>query len=140
MLPPTPTPHPYPPPPPLAHPTRQETLEEQQEVLRAWHGWVLRELDHFKSKFRGAAATLLGAGDVRGFSLGAPLPLLPGWLAAWLHACLPGCCCRRCCCRRRLHCCWRAPVKATRSLIACTTLSPHHHHTYTRCRGGECVL
>jgi hypothetical protein len=48
----------------------QESLEEQQEVLHAWHSWVLRELDLFKSKFRGAAATLLGAGDCRGFSLG----------------------------------------------------------------------
>ena len=51
----------------------QETLEEQQEVLHAWHSWVLRELDLFMSKFRGAAATLLGAGDCRGFSLGAAL-------------------------------------------------------------------
>lgn len=42
-------------------------------MLHAWHSWVLRELDLFKSKFRGAAATLLGAGDCRGFSLGAPL-------------------------------------------------------------------
>lgn len=41
-------------------------------MLHAWHSWVLRELDLFKSKFRGAAATLLGAGDCRGFSLGAP--------------------------------------------------------------------
>lgn len=40
-------------------------------MLQAWHSWVLRELDLFKSKFRGAAATLLGAGDCRGFSLGA---------------------------------------------------------------------
>ena len=48
----------------------QESLEEQQEVLHAWHSWVLRELGLFKSKFRGAAATLLGAGDVRSFSLG----------------------------------------------------------------------
>ncbi|KAL4450201.1 hypothetical protein ABPG77_010870 [Micractinium sp. CCAP 211/92] len=47
-----------------------ESLEEQREVLHAWHSWVLRELDLFKSKFRGAAATLLGAGDCRGFSLG----------------------------------------------------------------------
>ncbi|KAI3429707.1 hypothetical protein D9Q98_005792 [Chlorella vulgaris] len=47
-----------------------ESLDEQREVLQAWHSWVLRELDHFKSKFKGAAATLLGAGDVRGFSLG----------------------------------------------------------------------
>lgn len=71
LLPPTPhasTPqHPPNGPPPCS----QETLAEQQEVLRAWHGWVLRELDHFKSKFRGAAASLLGAGDCRGFSLGA---------------------------------------------------------------------
>ena len=49
----------------------QESLEEQREVLNAWHSWVLRELDLFKSKFRGAAATLLGAGDCRSFSLGA---------------------------------------------------------------------
>ncbi|PSC68967.1 hypothetical protein C2E20_7463 [Micractinium conductrix] len=47
-----------------------ESLEEQREVLQAWHGWILRELDLFKAKFRGAAASLLGAGDTRGFSLG----------------------------------------------------------------------
>ena len=62
--------------PPGPHPpkprpsTSQESLEEQQDVLHAWHSWVLRELDLFKSKFRGAAATLLGAGDCRGFSVG----------------------------------------------------------------------
>lgn len=39
-------------------------------MLRAWHSWVLRETDLFKAKFRGAAATLLGAGDCRAFSLG----------------------------------------------------------------------
>lgn len=39
-------------------------------MLQAWHGWILRELDLFKAKFRGAAASLLGAGDTRGFSLG----------------------------------------------------------------------
>lgn len=47
-----------------------ESLEEQRELLQAWHSWMLRELDLFKSKFRGAGATLLGAGDCRGFSLG----------------------------------------------------------------------
>lgn len=58
---------------PSCPPSRlQESLDEQREVLNAWHSWMLRELDLFKSKFRGAAATLLGAGDVRGFSLGAP--------------------------------------------------------------------
>ena len=42
-------------------------------TLDGTNSWVLRELDLFKSKFRGAAATLLGAGDSRGFSLGTPL-------------------------------------------------------------------
>ena len=47
-------------------------------MLQAWHGWVLRELGLFKAKFRGAAATLLGAGDCRGFSFGALLaPVRP---------------------------------------------------------------
>eukprot|EP00887_Chlorella_sp_A99_P003983 scaffold11.g3983.t1 len=49
---------------------QQDAMEEQLEVLHAWHGFMLRELSHFKSKFRGAAATLLGAGDKQGFSLG----------------------------------------------------------------------
>ena len=61
---------PGPHPPKLRRSTSQESLEEQQDVLHAWHSWVLRELDLFKSKFRGAAATLLGAGDCRGFSVG----------------------------------------------------------------------
>lgn len=52
------------------HPSLQEGLNEQLEVLHAWHAWMLRELSHFKSKFRGAAATLLGAGDQHGFSMG----------------------------------------------------------------------
>jgi hypothetical protein len=63
----------------------QESLEEQREVLNAWHGWILRELDIFKSKFRGAAATLLGAGDVRGFSMGqntGSSSASPGWQTA----------------------------------------------------------
>ena len=48
----------------------QESKEEQLEVLSAWRTFTVRELGHFKSKFRGAGATMLGAGDKAGFSLG----------------------------------------------------------------------
>lgn len=47
-------------------------LEEQVEVLHAWHAWMLQELSHFKSKFGGAGGTLLGAASARGFSAGGP--------------------------------------------------------------------
>jgi hypothetical protein len=40
------------------------------EVLHAWHAFALRELGHFKSKFRGAGATVLAAADRGGFSAG----------------------------------------------------------------------
>lgn len=45
-------------------------MDEQFELLQAWHAWVSREVGHFKSKFRGAAATVLGAANCRGFTLG----------------------------------------------------------------------
>ena len=47
-----------------------ESKADQLEVLSAWRSFTLRELGHFKSKFRGAGATMLGAGDKAGFSLG----------------------------------------------------------------------
>ena len=47
-------------------------LQEQLEVLHAWHAWMLQELSHFKSKFQGAGGTLLGAASSRGFSGGEP--------------------------------------------------------------------
>jgi hypothetical protein len=60
---------------PQRHP--DETVEEARanvegefELLRAWHAFVLRELSHFKSKFRGAGGTLLAAADAHGFSAG----------------------------------------------------------------------
>ncbi|KFM27827.1 hypothetical protein F751_5934 [Auxenochlorella protothecoides] len=48
----------------------KEAMDEQFELLQAWHAWVSREVGHFKSKFRGAAATVLGAANCRGFTLG----------------------------------------------------------------------
>lgn len=60
---------------PLHHPG--ETIEEARgsiegelELLRAWHAFALRELGHFKSKFRGAGGTVLAAADALGFSAG----------------------------------------------------------------------
>ena len=44
--------------------------DEQLDILQAWRTFMLRELALFKGKFRGAGATLLGAGDKTGFSLG----------------------------------------------------------------------
>lgn len=46
------------------------TIAEDLELLHAWHAFALRELHHFKSKFRGAAGTLLAAADINGFSAG----------------------------------------------------------------------
>lgn len=51
-------------------PGLQESLEEQLELLHAWHAWLLNELSHFKSKFRGSGGTLLGAADHQNFSAG----------------------------------------------------------------------
>jgi hypothetical protein len=60
---------------PQSHP--DETVEEARanvegefELLRAWHAFALRELSHFKSKFRGAGGTVLAAADAHGFSAG----------------------------------------------------------------------
>ncbi len=57
-------------------------LEEQLEVLHAWHAWMLQELAHFKSKFQSAGGTLLGAASSRGFSAGAPWVgrQVPDWM------------------------------------------------------------
>jgi hypothetical protein len=48
----------------------KETIADELEVLHAWHAFALRELQHFKSKFRGAAGTVLAAADCQGFSGG----------------------------------------------------------------------
>ncbi|KAH7615566.1 hypothetical protein Ndes2526B_g09687 [Nannochloris sp. 'desiccata'] len=48
----------------------KETVVDELEVLHAWHAFALRELQHFKSKFRGAAGTVLAAADCQGFSGG----------------------------------------------------------------------
>lgn len=48
----------------------QESIDAQFELLRAWHAWVSREMSHFKAKFCGASATLLGAANHRAFTLG----------------------------------------------------------------------
>ncbi|GAB4822561.1 hypothetical protein N2152v2_009607 [Parachlorella kessleri] len=58
---------------PRDNPEAQEgetPLDEQLEILHAWHAWMLQELSHFKSKFQGAGGTLLGAASSRGFSGG----------------------------------------------------------------------
>lgn len=48
----------------------KESIADELEVLHAWHAFALRELQHFKSKFRGAAGTVLAAADRQGFSGG----------------------------------------------------------------------
>ena len=48
----------------------KESVADELEVLHAWHAFALRELQHFKSKFRGAAGTVLAAADCGGFSGG----------------------------------------------------------------------
>lgn len=49
-------------------------MEDQFALLRAWHEWTSREIAVFKSKFRGASATVLGAANCRGFTLGEDMP------------------------------------------------------------------
>lgn len=48
----------------------KDSISDELELLHAWHAFALRELQHFKSKFRGAAGTLLAAADYKGFSAG----------------------------------------------------------------------
>jgi hypothetical protein len=50
--------------------TMRASVAAELELLHAWHAFALRELQHFKSKFRGAAGTVLAAADHRGFSAG----------------------------------------------------------------------
>lgn len=47
--------------------TMKDTVSDELEVLHAWHAFALRELQHFKSKFKGAAGTVLAAADYTGF-------------------------------------------------------------------------
>lgn len=48
----------------------KESVADELEVLHAWHAFAQQELQHFKSKFRGAAGTVLTAADRTGFSAG----------------------------------------------------------------------
>lgn len=48
----------------------KEAVAEDFEVLHAWHAFALKELQHFKSKFKGAAGTAIVAADSSGFSGG----------------------------------------------------------------------
>jgi len=48
----------------------KETIAEDLEVLHAWHVFALRELDHFKSKFKTAGGTVLLAADKNGVVAG----------------------------------------------------------------------
>jgi len=52
------------------HNSMKETIADELEVLHAWHAFALRELQHFKSKFRGAGGTVLVAADCQGLSGG----------------------------------------------------------------------
>ena len=58
---------------PDAHATvdsMKESIAEDLDVLHAWHVFALRELGHFKSKFRSAGGTVLLAADKGGIALG----------------------------------------------------------------------
>ena len=48
----------------------RDTIAEDLEVLHAWHVFALRELDHFKSKFKTAGGTVLLAADKQGVVAG----------------------------------------------------------------------
>jgi len=48
----------------------RDTIAEDLEVLHAWHVFALRELDHFKSKFKTAGGTVLLAADKNGVVAG----------------------------------------------------------------------
>ena len=48
----------------------KEAIAEDLEVLHAWHVFALRELDHFKSKFKTAGGTVLLAADKNGVVAG----------------------------------------------------------------------
>ena len=48
----------------------RDTIADDLEVLHAWHVFALRELDHFKSKFKTAGGTVLLAADKNGVVAG----------------------------------------------------------------------
>eukprot|EP00890_Picochlorum_soloecismus_P005506 jgi/Picsp_1/5957/NSC_03313-R1_hypothetical protein CHLNCDRAFT_56574 [Chlorella variabilis] len=48
----------------------RDLIAEDLDVLHAWHVFALRELGHFKSKFRSAGGTVLLAADKGGIALG----------------------------------------------------------------------
>jgi len=48
----------------------RDSIAEDLDVLHAWHVFALRELGHFKSKFRSAGGTVLLAADKGGIALG----------------------------------------------------------------------
>lgn len=48
----------------------KKSIDGDLDVLHAWHAFVQKELQHFKSKFHGASGTVLLAADHHGFSAG----------------------------------------------------------------------
>lgn len=48
----------------------KESIAEDLDVLHAWHVFALRELEHFKSKFKTAGGTVLLAADKNGLVAG----------------------------------------------------------------------
>lgn len=50
--------------------TMRESIAEDLDVLHAWHVFALRELEHFKSKFKTAGGTVLLAADKSGLVAG----------------------------------------------------------------------
>ena len=48
----------------------RESIAEDLDVLHAWHVFALRELEHFKSKFKTAGGTVLLAADKNGLVAG----------------------------------------------------------------------
>ena len=48
----------------------RESISEDLDVLHAWHVFALRELEHFKSKFKTAGGTVLLAADKSGLVAG----------------------------------------------------------------------
>lgn len=48
----------------------KKSVDGDLDVLHAWHAFVQKELQHFKSKFHGASGTVILAADHHGFSAG----------------------------------------------------------------------
>lgn len=67
----------------------QEAIVDDLEVLHAWHVFALRELGHFKSKFKSAGGTVLLAADKGGVSIGIENSHYEGPLRLRLPVALP---------------------------------------------------